>query len=326
MKTLAEHISHLLTRRDTVAVPGVGVFYACLSSSCGNIDGTVLSAPRRVFRFENVSGRYGSGCLSESVARERRCDIATAGELVSAMASELRRTMDAAGSIEIEGVGTLRTSPFGKGYWLESDEPRILSDITLHPLAADAPALEPEHTEAVAAKASMPPALRYAASWIAAIVGLAVVSLMVDFINRPGESPVAAALGMSRPAETETPVLQSEQTAPLMLVFNTPSDGMSIVEPKAETPAADIARQRNEQTQPAAAGSYYMIVASLANMREANAFIASHAKDNCRLGILEHDGRIRVYAAEGDSFNAAVAAGERSGATNLFEQWWICRR
>lgn len=328
-----------MTWHDTVAVPGMGVFCACIESAQGSVDGTVLSAPRRVFRFEAAEGRFGSGCLVESVARERECDIAEATRLVAAMASQFRQSVDSTGLVLIEGVGILRTSPFGKGYWLESAGNDWLTDISLESLSAVAGEdTRKEMTPAVARELTAPetgsattktkvfvPAVKYAASWIAAILGLAIVALLVDFINRPSASPVAAALGFASPAHEDMYPAPTQQTAPLMLVFNTPADGMSIVEPTPEEPLREEPASNVTEATPAE-GPYYMIVASLASVREANDFIASHDGADYSLGILEKDGRIRVYAAAGTSFEETVAQGRRSGATSDFEQWWVCRR
>ena len=44
------------------------------------------------------------------------------------------------------------------------------------------------------------------------------------------------------------------------------------------------------------------------------------------VGVLEKDGRIRVYAASGATYQDAVAEAERTGAARRFEQWWVCKR
>lgn len=356
VKTLAGHISYLLTWHDTVAVPGVGVFYACMESAAGNIDGTMLTAPRRTFRFEQAEGRFGSGCLVESVARERECTLTEASAIVNDMVQDFIRETESLKAVTIEGAGILHASPFGKGYWFESQAINWLEDVQMQALAAKLPAPEKEETPAEEPVPAMPergraafiPAVKYAASWIAAVVGLAAVALIVDFINRPGESPVAAALGFSLNEENNRETVYPVPAAPLMLIFNTPEDGMSIVEPESAEPGTEEAQAETDRaTRSSAAsasaetgataitthhsvtpavGPYYMIVASLADMREAETFIRTHSADGINMGVLEKDGRIRVYAASGATYQDAVAEAERTGAARRFEQWWVCKR
>ena len=68
---------------------------------------------------------------------------------------------------------------------------------------------------------------------------------------------------------------------------------------------------------------YFLIVASLASLEEAQKFVASHRYQP--LEILTIDGRFRVYAATGNNPAETLAAARGEVARN-FPNAWVCRR
>ena len=68
------------------------------------------------------------------------------------------------------------------------------------------------------------------------------------------------------------------------------------------------------------ADPYFVIVASFPTMTQANSYVKSHP--GSKLGILQMDGRCRVYAATGADYAMA------SSMTALVNEAdaWICRR
>ena len=96
----------------------------------------------------------------------------------------------------------------------------------------------------------------------------------------------------------------------------------NIAAPVAVAPAAE--ERKTEPQSPSIrfneADPYFVIVASFPTIDQAKSFI--NASKGHRLGILEMDGRFRVYAATGQSYASA------SSMTALVNEpdAWICRR
>ena len=69
---------------------------------------------------------------------------------------------------------------------------------------------------------------------------------------------------------------------------------------------------------------YCVIIASLTSRAQAEKFIASTG--NKSLQILEKDGKFRVYAATGATYNQAHAIAVNNGLANRYKGTWVCRR
>ena len=67
-----------------------------------------------------------------------------------------------------------------------------------------------------------------------------------------------------------------------------------------------------------------MVVASLASELEARKFV-ENSKDSS-LGILEKDGRYRVYAAQGASVADVNALAAANGVSSRYPSAWVCRK
>lgn len=70
-------------------------------------------------------------------------------------------------------------------------------------------------------------------------------------------------------------------------------------------------------------GKYYLIVASHATRRQAEDYIGARSSE--RLGILERDGRFRVYAATGATVEEARQPMSDKNFTSLHPDGWVYR-
>ena len=69
---------------------------------------------------------------------------------------------------------------------------------------------------------------------------------------------------------------------------------------------------------------YCVIIASLTSRAQAEKFIATSG--NSSLQILEKDGKFRVYAATGATYNQAYSIAVSNGLVNRYKGTWVCRR
>ncbi len=104
-----------------------------------------------------------------------------------------------------------------------------------------------------------------------------------------------------------------QQMSPVVLVLaRAPKD--EVVE---NIPPAPVVKKEDT-------ARYYLIVASLASMAEAEKYVRQHTDIN--LGILAKDGRYRVYAACGNTSEEVIAASKTDEIASRYPSSWVCRR
>ena len=69
---------------------------------------------------------------------------------------------------------------------------------------------------------------------------------------------------------------------------------------------------------------YCVVIASLTSRAQAEKFIASTGNRN--LQILEKDGKFRVYAATGATYNEALAIARNNGLLTRYNGTWVCKK
>ena len=72
------------------------------------------------------------------------------------------------------------------------------------------------------------------------------------------------------------------------------------------------------------ADRYCVVIASLTSRAQAEKFIASTGNRN--LQILEKNGKFRVYAATGATYNQALAVARNNGLLSRYNGTWVCKK
>lgn len=322
MNTTARHISYLLVEHDIVVVPAFGVFRR--NHRCAVFENGVLVPPADDIVFiadESVRDNK----LSMSIARSLVCDPQAAAERVSADVAEIKSRLQAGQCVAVGSAGSLRNSSEYGGAVFVSEIRREVSAMSwLAPI-------EPLRREEMSAeKATVTPeeqqkrsiflqSLQRTASSAAVFALLVLIAFVASQLpRRQTQNTQAASFGFegidSRPQELIRPEQESEKA--LVLIINTPSDGMSIVDPSERKRL--VANEQNDSSD-----SYYLVVASLASVDDARKFIAAYPEE-LGLKILETEGRCRVYAASGNSFAATKAAADAAALFERFPSAWIC--
>ena len=127
-------------------------------------------------------------------------------------------------------------------------------------------------------------------------------------------------------APVETPAVTEEAA-------KAPQESTSAIAPtpskaaEAEAPVKAIEAVAASKSEPSGEGlrfnaedPYCVVVASFPTESQAKVFIAQHASS--QLGVVEMDGRYRVYAATGREYASATAMAKRVGQKDA----WVCRR
>lgn len=323
MNTTLRHISHLLRSCDLLVVPGLGVF------SRRRIDARicdgVLIAPTSELTFIEMSETSSNRELILSIARSLAIEPEKAEMRMRDEIAEIRQYLLAGRTISIPETGELRQNGSRITFeaYAASNSQTWLSWIgNVEPLV-EIHTPEPEEEEIEENRRTFLQSLRRTTSSAAAIALLALIAFVASQLpgHRSDDQTRIATMGIERLDSHAPEVMQIENPMPekaLVLIVNTPSDGMCIVEPHTST------REKASEVESCAKDSYFLVVASLASRNEADRFIAAQPGD-IALSLLEEDGRFRVYAASGTTFARTKAIADSNGIFDRYPQAWICK-
>lgn len=305
------HITHLLECNGLAAVPGLGVLMLHRQPASLQPDGT-LCAPRGIITFDPAA-KLDDKALCESISRREACSAAEASDIIADDVEQLWQRLRIEGSARLGNLGRFVFSDNGVPAFEQDAAWQVpglwFGDIKLLPL--DEPArpktiVLPEEEER---RETFLRSLRRTASGAAAIAGFALVAFIASQLPQRSTTTRSASIYADESvACIAEPMPRNNDRAPLMLVFNTPTDGTAAVDVAAQTPAAN--------------GKYCLVVASLASRADAEKFIAGRKG----LNILEKDGRFRVYTLSAETLEALQMLAQEEDAFSTYPSAWICRR
>lgn len=308
MNKLIPHIEYLLQIHDCVVVPGFGALLAHGEEAWYNEEANVWIAPRRIVSFNPDLSRT-DGLLAASVARREDISIETASltvekavrEMRDKLESERQLSLGAAGTVKVDDEGYLNFVPY-ESEWL-SPAFMWLPYVTMPRRSRNV--VIPEVTKIM--RRSMAERLRMvarAAACLALVVVLTwIVAKNLSYEPNPQFATIAPVEDLRREA-----ALKAEEPVKVILT-EAPDD--EVIE------NVVVAHPKPEPT-------YFLIVASLASKSEADKFVSQFPDFN--LGILEKDGRYRVYAAAGATVAEVAELGHADNLSASFPNSWVCRR
>ena len=334
MNRTERHIIHLLYKKGYVEVPGMGTFSSHRVPSC--FDGKTLKAPGYAVSLDSGIGLKNE--LVSSMARKENIDCEAASAAVMADLDAINNEIAENSIFEIGSIGTLR----------ENDgEVEFLQAANLHAPGCIYPAIEllpikksdsnkkqlPAYADTEEKREEFLRSLRRTASSAAAIAILAVLAFVFTRLPNTRVQTSQASIVGEQPVLTENKLVGGYTKGPdpaLVLVFNTPADASCDVETTESSsdivPAENISEITNvttvEQVQDDA--DYCLVVASLATEAEARLFIDSNSDKS--LTLLAKDGRFRVYAMEGATYEGLLKDARTAGIFQRYASAWICKR
>lgn len=344
MNLLSEHIEYLVRVNDCVIVPGWGALVAQYQAAMLDEATGMLMPPSRSLSF-NPSLVHNDGLIAASIARRDKISYDKAVAIVNDEVNALRHQVEDCGEIAIGKLGVFRRNMGGTTIFEPftltalSSEFRALKTLNIVPLLTQArldagltaEGEQPRKKDVVYVPLSrnffkvaasvavflglgfvfstpmiVDDATAYASLSVPEIKVPVATQLMVEVvdINQTTQQPIVAEISTeeeikSNPASTATitPIAKSEIA--------------TAVEP------ATIRFDENDH--------YCLVVASLTTMADAEKYVAQNS-NHCRLGILEKDGRYRIYAATGESASQALKAKDNEVISARYEGAWVCRR
>ncbi len=322
MNVIGRHIKHLLTERGIVAVPGFGMFMVVRQQSHYDDDTKLYVAPSESVSFTYMPASE-SDDISASLRRASGLSMEEAVAIVVREVAVMNEALSGEGSCFLPEVGrfvvdndTAEVRFEASVSLLDGSPTRFLPALAITRLAIRKRAEEPvEAAEVQEYRHSMLKNLRRTASGAAAIALFAILAFVASHLptsNKP--EPQTASIGTVT-LKTDDPedAVPQEANKALVIVLNTPADGMSIVEP----------RQKIEKVAEGSDTKYCLVVASLASKSEAEQFICSSSMP---LDLLEKDGRYRVFAIGGATIDEVKNRAEVEGLYEKYPSAWICRK
>ncbi len=312
MFSIIEHIEYLMTRHDCVVVPSWGAFIANYSAARYEETGSLLERPRRAIGF-NASVNHNDGLLAQSLMRREGLGYDEAMRFIADSVTTFRQQLAMDSEVSMGRLGYFRRNqgrfiefvPFGSSN--TCDQFYGLDDLSIKTVdmleqervereAADHRAIIPKERNLFSRKAT-----QIAAS-IAVLIGLGIMLSTPIIVDRNHHDMAAMAPTVTAP--------QAQQLGGVTVEQGVQTQGITPV-----NTYQGIANVGNT------AGKYYMVIATLRNQQELDAFKTSHPDLVPYMKMLDYKGMMCVYVARSDDYSQLM--GLRSELPERLRDVWI---
>lgn len=298
MISIVEHIEYLMMRNDCVVIPGWGAFIANYTPAAFPEDGSgLLERPRRSIGF-SPSVDHNDGVLAQSLVRREGIPYDIAMRHIADSVATFRRRLEKGHEVSMGSLGYFRRVDGRYNEFVSSQHVQVrdryfgLSDLDIKPLSV----LEQEAGRQTVASVDAPAmlssrnlfvrkAVRVAAS-VAVMLGLGILLSTPIIVDRSHDTASMAPSVTAPQPQTLAPTVEQAVVNP----------GIARVEAY-----PGIARVGNTS------GKYRMVVATLRNQQELDAFRAAHADLVPYMKMLDYKGMMCVYVASSDDYSLLMS-------------------
>ncbi|MDE6489983.1 MAG: hypothetical protein K2L49_02365 [Muribaculaceae bacterium] len=322
MSLIALHINYLLRRHDCVVMPGIGAFVARHQSAVIDTAKGIMLPPKRIVGF-NADINHDDGLIASSVSRQLQIPYDRATAKVNDEINALKFQLDNDREIAFPHLGILTKT--------ENDliefEPFETNVVSVTTMALPAVKLTQLTTAAEPSRPTSDIVIPVSRNWLKIAASVIVLICLGTFLSTPVHLSDAQLASLSAPAitlaendfPTEYEIAEIPRHASLNIAIPSREDGMATAD--TTSTAIEVASNRLRLD---AADRYYLIVASLPTRALADKYIADAGAS--QLGILEKDGKFRVYAATGQTTAEALEPAQRPEFADKYPGAWVCRR
>lgn len=322
MIDLIGHIEYLILRHDCVVIPGIGALIAHRTPARIEPETGIMFPPRRSLSF-NAAITHNDGLLATSVARKEGIPYEAALSAVTEKVNEMQSLVQSQGELAIGRIGVLKHTNDDRSTYLfdpfttTNISPSLtgLAPINIRTLAELSD--DSANTPAVAKKQTVYTSMRHSFAKIAALITMVLTLGFILSTPIIDDKANRASMGIeiSSPSiDIYSPSFDENPPIDLNIAFPDPEDAFALFQPQSDTIRPQDARLNPEDR-------YFLIVASLPSKDLAEEYIRDHSGPDS-LGVLEVDGRFRVYAASGATYSEAGAY-NKSGR---YPDAWVCKR
>lgn len=325
MSLIALHINYLLRHHDCVVMPGLGAFVASHQAAMIDSARGIMLPPRRVVGF-NADITHDDGLIASSISRQLQISYDRAAARVSDEINALKRQLDNDREIAFPKLGLMSKTDDG----LMVFEPFDTNVVSATTMALPSVKLTPLTTGTVAATSHNAAGITIplSRSWLKIAASVIVLLCLGAFLSTPVHLSDAQLASLSTPTitladENDDTVTDYETIATprhvsLNIAIPSREDGVAIADTTSTTAATEMECRLTDTDR------YYLIVASLPTRALADKYIAETGSQH--LGILEKDGKFRIYAATGQTTAEAMAPTRHSEFSERYPKAWVCRR
>lgn len=333
MNHVIRHIEYLVHRHDCVVLPKWGAFIAHYQPACYDEALGVMYPPMREISFSSSVG-YDDGLLASSIARKESLPFGRASQLVEEELCSMKHQLGLDGEISLGKVGRFIRQDEGSVIFEPASTQPVISGAGFEAFSIR-PLLEKVREDAVVAGRIEAPrrgrlsrlGLRAikAAAVVAVLVGISVVLLRPSFSRNDDMASIAPVMSGRSSQTANIPSLADAPTLNILV----PEDASNTAKPAANAGNAvaaatqPVAEAKPEVTEAAvrldASDRYCLVVASLPSKTLAEKYVRENSALN--LGILDKDGKYRVYAATGNTTNEALLGKKIDGVAS---DAWVC--
>ena len=286
MFSIIEHIEYLMSRHDCVVVPGWGAFIANYTTARYDSERAVLERPRRAVGF-NAEVTHNDGLLAQSIMRREGMDFDEAMRFIADSVAAYRQQLAADSEVSMGRLGYFRRNdgryiefvPFSHAY--SNDVYFGLADVDIKSLSALENDMAAGSPSVIGADRNpfIRRAVRIAAS-AAVLIGLGIMLTTPIVVDRSGQEMASM-----------TPKVTAPQAQHLDVTVQEGVVAQPIEPVKAASPFASVGSIE---------GKFYMVISTLRNRQELDAFKAKYPELVPDMKILNYRGMMCVYVARSD--------------------------
>jgi nucleoid DNA-binding protein len=321
MLEIATHIERLLLVNNCVIIPGFGGFV---------LQDAPAAYERDVHRFRpagkeivfNPTLNHDDGLLADAYVQTFGLTFTHARNALAKDVAQLNDALDGHATITLRSIGDFRREPAGTLIFTPSpDHSRFspasygLMPFHLPPIPAAPAAVAPAPPPARTPRVIYLPVNRTLAYLTAISAAAIALSLLITTPLADVDNPASYTAGFA-PSEI---VRKITPAAPLIAdsAFAAP-----LTHPAPSPDAPPIAIEQSTDPRPAA--TYYVIIASFLNERQARTFARRLDPAACpTIGIIQNDTRIRVYAGKYTTLRDAQQYLEQLRTDDRFKDAWL---
>ncbi len=299
MFSIIEHIEYLLTCHDCVVVPGWGAFIANYREARYDESREMLERPLRWIGF-NANVSHNDGLLAHSLMRREGLTYEQAMSFIADSVTTFRQQLAMDCEVSMGRLGYFRRN---EGRYIEfvpfsrfnaADHYYGLANLEVKTVCALEKELAQQESQAEQEPAAIIPqernlfsrkATRIAAS-VVALVGLGILLSTPIIVDRNHSTASMA------------PTISAPQSQQLDITVQEGVVAQEIAPVKAYQGIADEGNT---------AGKYYMVIATLRDQQELEAFKAANPSLVPYMKMLEYKGMMCVYVARGDDYSKLMS-------------------
>lgn len=339
MNNVIRHIEYLVHRHDCVVLPNWGAFIAHYQPACYDEELGLMYPPMRELSFSS-SVDYNDGLLASSIARKESISFAAASQLVTDELRAMKHQLDVDGEISLGKVGRFirqdevsvifegakQQSLIASAGFAPFDIRTLLSKVRQE--AIDDGRMEQPRRGRLTRMGLR--AVKVAAM-VAVIVVVSIVLLRPSFNRHDDMASIAPVISSNSSQVSSIPGMNDERSLNILVPQeDMPADVASVpVNLEDNIPEVEVGATSSNMEVPVAYGArlnaadrYCLVIASLPSMPLAEKFVKENSDLN--LGILDKDGKYRVYAATGNTTNEAMLGKEIGEVKARFADAWVC--